>query len=286
MVEDQIVRVLVNDAGLDLADPRIAFLGDGCDHDNYIVNDRFVLRVPKSDAVGQRLETEVALLSMLSDAPISVPRPIGPLRSSAHRQPYCMYAYLPGIEGDLAERIDVKHAEQAFGQMLAYLHRIPVEQAEALGLPVEDNEIEESRMLAERRAAAIPDVVARLRRDALDAVRLRPSQKRVVIHNDLWGEHILIEPQSGRVVGVIDWADACIGDPARDYGGLLAWLGESFLVRVLDSGGIPFDEDDLARARFFASEAGVNSIALGRQMSKPRWIASGEAALKNSGAVA
>jgi len=286
MVEDQIIRQLANDAGLDLVDPSIAFLGDGCDHDNYLVDRRFVMRVPKNDAVGERLETEVAFLSLLRDAPINAPRPIGPLRSNLLRQPYCVYSYLPGIEGDLAEGIDVKHAEHAFGQMIAYLHRIPVEQAKALGLPVENDEIEESRMLAERRAAAIPDVVSGLRKDALDTVRLRPPQKRVAIHNDLWGEHILIEPQSGRVVGVIDWADACIGDPARDYGGLLAWLGESFLVHVLESGGIPFDDDDLARARFFASEAGVNSIALGRQMGKPRWIASGEAALKNSGAVA
>src|SRR5436190_18532830 len=135
MVQDQIIRTLANEAGLGLVDPPIAFLGDGCDHHNYIVDGRFVMRVPKSDAVGKRLETEVAFLSMLHDAPINVPRPIGPLHSSVLRRPYCMYGYLPGIEGDLAEHVDIKHATHALGQMIAYLHRIPVEQAEALGLP-------------------------------------------------------------------------------------------------------------------------------------------------------
>lgn len=39
-----------------------------------------------------------------------------------------------------------------------------------------------------------------------------------LIHNDLSAPHLLV--RDGRLAGVIDWADACIGDPARDY----AWL--------------------------------------------------------------
>jgi hypothetical protein len=246
MTQYELLSALANNAELDLVDPRIDFLGDGCDHDNYLVDGRFVMRVPKSDEVGQRLATEVALLSMLRDAPIDVPRPIGPLRSSVLPWPYCIYGYLEGVEGDLAKHIDIEYAVRAFGQMIAYVHQIPVQRAQSAGLLLEDD-----------------------------------AKSRVVVHNDLWGEHILIDPQSGRVTGVIDWADACIGDPARDYAGLLGWLGESFLVRVLESGGISFDDNDLERARAFTLDAGLESIALGRQMGKPRWVSSGEAALKN-----
>src|SRR5262249_24820792 len=148
--------------------------------------------------------------------------------------------YLEGVEGDIAEHIDIEHAAHVLGRMLAYMHRLPVDEVKALGVPVEGNPIEDSLELARRRAATIPDVTARLRRDALDTGGLRPAQTQVLAHNDLWGEHSLIDPQLGRVTGIIDWADACIGDPASDYGGLLAWLGESFLVRALEAGGVHF----------------------------------------------
>ena len=39
-----------------------------------------------------------------------------------------------------------------------------------------------------------------------------------VVHGDLWAEHVLVD--DGRVVGVLDWAEAKVADPADD----LAWM--------------------------------------------------------------
>ena len=38
---------------------------------------------------------------------------------------------------------------------------------------------------------------------------------------------------SGDVVGLIDWADACLGDPAYDFKFLWVWLGDEFIDRIL-----------------------------------------------------
>lgn len=39
----------------------------------------------------------------------------------------------------------------------------------------------------------------------------------MLVHGDLGPEHVLC--RDGRLIGVIDWSDACVGDPALD----LAW---------------------------------------------------------------
>ena len=38
-----------------------------------------------------------------------------------------------------------------------------------------------------------------------------------VIHGDLTEDHILLDPRRGSIAGVIDFADAAIGDPAQDF---------------------------------------------------------------------
>jgi aminoglycoside phosphotransferase (APT) family kinase protein len=53
------------------------------------------------------------------------------------------------------------------------------------------------------------------------------------IHRDLSGDaHILCDAKSDRIVGIIDWEDACIGDPAIDFTGILWDCGEAFTDKV------------------------------------------------------
>src|SRR5262249_33429869 len=118
MIRDEIVKALIKEAGAEFADAAIAFLGDGCDHDNYLIDDRFVLRIPKTEILANHLVTEIAFLSKLSGAPLNVPQPIGPLHSTALSWPHSLYPYLPGVQGDLAERVDVGHAARSLGRMI------------------------------------------------------------------------------------------------------------------------------------------------------------------------
>lgn len=62
----------------------------------------------------------------------------------------------------------------------------------------------------------------------------------VLVHRDLAPEHILVNKQ-GRVVGLIDFEDATVGDPAIDFAGLLALLGEDRTEELLTAYGRPVD---------------------------------------------
>jgi aminoglycoside phosphotransferase (APT) family kinase protein len=61
--------------------------------------------------------------------------------------------------------------------------------------------------------------------------------ERVLCHNDLGAEHVLVDPSTLTVTGVIDWTDAAIADPAAEVGRLLRDLGALRLDAVLDGLG-------------------------------------------------
>ncbi|KAE8147655.1 hypothetical protein BDV25DRAFT_159826 [Aspergillus avenaceus] len=47
----------------------------------------------------------------------------------------------------------------------------------------------------------------------------------ILVHNDIKGEHFLVNSQSGRITGILDWADIGIGNAALDIAGLVLTVG-------------------------------------------------------------
>jgi hypothetical protein len=70
---------------------------------------------------------------------------------------------------------------------LSALHRFPAEEAEELGLPHADRDVDGLRAL---RDEVLPP---------------------------LWYEHLLVDRPSGRLLAVVDWEAAALGDTARDF---------------------------------------------------------------------
>jgi aminoglycoside phosphotransferase (APT) family kinase protein len=56
----------------------------------------------------------------------------------------------------------------------------------------------------------------------------QPSKRRSLCHTDIKGEHVFVGSDGSAVTAIIDWADAEVCDPARDYAGLVIWLGPAF----------------------------------------------------------
>lgn len=59
----------------------------------------------------------------------------------------------------------------------------------------------------------------------------------LLTHNDLGAEHVLVDPASRSITGVIDWSDAARADQAAEVGRLLRDLGTDHLGAVLDGMG-------------------------------------------------
>jgi aminoglycoside 2''-phosphotransferase len=78
-----------------------------------------------------------------------------------------------------------------------------------------------------------------------------------VLHGDFKHNNIIVDPASGRLVGVIDWGNAAIGDPALDFMSLVLWRGWRFMHAVLRTYQLPLDEGFLDRVRLHSQLAAL-----------------------------
>jgi aminoglycoside 2''-phosphotransferase len=92
----------------------------------------------------------------------------------------------------------------------------------------------------------------------------------MLIHRDLASYHILHDPPSGRLAGVIDFGTAGAGDPASDWACLINTYGESFVRRM--HAIYPFDQATLDRARFLAGVLEMEWALIGVQDKDPSML--------------
>jgi aminoglycoside 2''-phosphotransferase len=151
------------------------------------------------------------------------------------------YAKLPGVPLTPAALASGASAGivVALAHCLADLHRFPVADALAIGVPDDDARwaaIEESR------DQSLPPLRQVLTAQEYERVAfwwdsfLLDERMRVyapaLCHGDLWYENILVDDAARRIIGIIDFENVSIGDPAQDFA-TLRYLGERFSAAVL-----------------------------------------------------
>ncbi|WP_141580597.1 phosphotransferase family protein [Actinomadura sp. WMMA1423] len=249
----------------------VVLLGEGEDNVAFQVDDELIVRFGKeSDAAERalRVRDEARLLGAVADvSPLPVPEP-----SFTDAEQGCLaYFKLPGlplIDADPRERsAHVGSIAGVLGEFLAALHAVPV--GRMAGLVETDDEpmavwLEESAQIY----ATIIETVPPERRPAVEAFLDTPPpdgpRELVFSHNDLGIEHVLIDPVKWAVTGVIDWSDAAITDPARDFGLLYRDLGSAALDRALDVYRHGADLGEIrVRAGFYARCGVLEDMAYG-----------------------
>jgi aminoglycoside phosphotransferase (APT) family kinase protein len=194
------------------------------------------------------------------------------------------YELLPGVAV-----FDLSHNERArvaadvgaqLGALLRTLHALPVDRVQAL---VERDDVRPEAFLAEaarnyeRVEAEVPAQERAAIARFLDEEPPAPPEQLVFSHNDLGVEHVLVDPESFAVTGVIDWADAALTDAAYDFGLLFRDLGPTGLGASLAAYG--GDGEIEPRARFFARCALLEDLAYGLDAGRPEYVANSIAAL-------
>jgi aminoglycoside phosphotransferase (APT) family kinase protein len=108
----------------------------------------------------------------------------------------------------------------------------------------------------------------------LDAAPPPPAAAPAFSHNDLGIEHVLVDPGTTTVSGVIDWSDAALADPARDFGLIHRDLGPKALDAALSAFGVQPGEDEAFRARalFHARCALLEDLAFGLDNRRPAYV--------------
>jgi aminoglycoside phosphotransferase (APT) family kinase protein len=185
---------------------RVIEIDDGYDFFVAIVDDTEVFRFPRRSSVDDALDGEIALLPLLADAlPVAVPR-----FERICREPVFFVSY-PLIDGEPL----VDEDPETVAAFLTALHGLE------LPLPREpwlDEYVERCERFARDVLPLVDQHLRPKARQLLDQAETLTGFDPVPIHGDILPEHLRC--RDGRLVGVIDWGDARIGDPALDY----AWL--------------------------------------------------------------
>lgn len=231
------------------------FNGEGLGNDVVIVNDHLVFRFAKNDRSVAALADELQVLRAIrSFVPLAIPDPLyvsrdGIAYERVRGEPLSRYRLL---ELDSAARQAI--ADQ-LGDFLRGLHSALAEGSfPATRARARYTDWVEFRRRVERSIypLCMGHQQAWLRSffdNALGDPRRLDYDPRL-IHGDLWAEHVLFDPASGRLSGIIDFGMAGLGDPATDLGHLLQIYGESFVRRIFSH--YPEAVGLLPRARFYA----------------------------------
>ena len=185
-------------------------LGSGFSNFVYELPHGHVRRVPRTPEARAACLRECRFLPRLAvHLPVSIPVPFNCNGAMTYRK-------LKGepLRPDMLQKMDMAQIAADIAAFMGALHRISVPTALHWGMPA----VSRTAQLLAAADRVLPLIPAHWRRSAL-AWReqfMEMPHPNVPIHGDLWYENILIDPQSGRVSGVLDFDAACIGDPAWD----------------------------------------------------------------------
>lgn len=237
----------------------VSELGEGDFCRAWLLEDGRVARVPKHAEADRAMAREARLLEHLAPSlPLPVPRPVyhRPEQEPAGEAPgFAVHALVPGVPltldvwETLPEPVRTALAARV-GSFLRVLHGVDVAVGAGAGLESVDHAAwmrRWVRALSPSDGPIPPGLASELRAAFTawlgeDAGRpYRPS----ILHADLSPGHVLVDPETRELTGIIDWGDAVVGDPARDFIFMYEDWGTAFLQAAL--GGYTDDPAGAAR---------------------------------------
>jgi len=234
-------------------------------HHAFEVNAEFIFRFPRGVAGKHQLAVETRLLPELAST-LSLPIPQFEFVWSGddtYDKPFAGHRKIPGtpLTAKDVKSSTAKHLAQQLGTFLSELHSFPVSQAERLRVPHSTPSQwrhEYKNLYARVQSKVFPLLwppelpkVTTFWETYLNKNEHFQFVPRL-IHRDLGIPHVLWDPTREEITGVIDWGDACVGDPAVDFAGFLNDFGIDFGLKVLDSYRIERDSTFWRRVVFYA----------------------------------
>ena len=217
----------------------LAVLGEGYDSLAVETGSGIVIRLPKRPAVAEAMAIEARLLELIGPTlPVAVPVPEWVGTSSATCPwGYVGYRKIPGTILDLTalDGVATQRLVEQVAAFLAALHAFPVQQVADLRGPEkwqDHYEAVRDRVVPQLAGLLNPaehEAVERWWREFLGAPQnwqFTPT----LVHGDIAPQHLLVD--GGTLTGVIDFGDARVGDPAVDFGGLVAYVDAGFAADV------------------------------------------------------
>jgi aminoglycoside 2''-phosphotransferase len=256
----------------ELAVSTIERMGDGWEHETYLVDDRVVFRFPRQAVGGDEFAVEErvhALVASVIGDIVGIPR-ITRWGRPSKWFPYAFAGHdvVPGVPAnDPVVRLNPALADD-IGHVLARLHAIPADMAFAAGAGTA--ELHKADLTAgldqvRRWVSDVPEIRRHVPEPCtwLDGASRAPDPYQGpprFIHDDFQMEHVLVDPATGRLSGIIDWGGG-LGDPMRDFSYVLLHGGWSFFQRALAAYDLPLDVEFVERTLFSARLGSLGWLA-------------------------
>ncbi len=256
-LDEPLAERVISEQFPDLAELPVRRWDEGWDNEVYLVGDDWVFRFPKRAGTVEWLERERQILELVARATdVAVPRfeRFGQ-PSDAFPYPYVGYRRVPGSPADEVVLDDYGALAGDLGRALSEIHAIDTklvpptpsdwenEDPEAvLHELVKDAEWVRPYLRGAIADAAEPYLRGEVRRPLFDG-------ERRFLHNDIGPDHVLVTPD-GRLSGIIDFADAMVGDPVADFIGLVCVGGYAFVEDVVALYEHPLDDTFWDRLRW------------------------------------
>lgn len=237
-----------------LAADTVEALGAGTDSAAFRVDGEWVVRFPLVPDAQRTLRTEVALLPALAPRlPVDVPCP----QHIGNRGGQLVFMAYRALEGEplsdaALDALAPAARARALDELAALLdgiRRFQIEHARAAGVSFEllkgayhaaqENLADELSGTLTRAERA---VIAH-QRATFDSVQRRPFTP-VLLHADIKPAHLLHDPATGALTGLIDWGDVSLGHGDFDLAIISAFCGPHTLRGLLER----LSDDAAARA--------------------------------------
>ncbi|MFN2566393.1 MAG: phosphotransferase family protein [Gemmatimonadaceae bacterium] len=261
-------------------------LGSGWEFDAFLTTDGWVFRFPRRADSATLFEVERRVHHLVSGVlppRIAIPRVellgqpgLGfPYRFAGHRfiEGVAADAVEEGVAADAVEPNLLSTLARDISAALGAIHSIPEHTARAAGV-VEMDAADVGRTEWLERALELAPELHGLD-PAVDQTlswvnQMSPPFARFdgplrFIHHDLSPEHLIVDSRTGKLVGILDWTDAILGDSARDFVFLVTWKGWWFAEEVLRSYPHPVDQGFRKRLRFMAQLLSVVWLATAQE---------------------
>lgn len=222
-MDERLVRDLLRDQYPDVAGGAVHRVGSGWDNVTFRVGEELAVRLPRTAAAGALLLKEQRWLPRVAAA-LPVPTPV-PLRTGAPGGGFPWpWSVVPWIAGTTADQAPPDPSQAPLlARFLAALHRPGPPDAPRnpwRGVPLASRDHRVRAAVTRVTADRPPHWRRILTRVWEDAARAPLHQGAVWLHGDLHPRNVVT--RDGRLRGVIDWGDMCVGDPATDLAA--AWM--------------------------------------------------------------
>jgi aminoglycoside phosphotransferase (APT) family kinase protein len=248
------------------------FITSGWDYDIFLLDKNFVVRIPKNNEAKKRMPIDFCLLTYLNGK-IDADIPIPILKDTKSK--IAIYKAVDGTTMSEARYKKLKpYQKNKFAKIvssfLSQLHKIPKDAVRKCRAPEKDA-IAENREVASN-SKFICSNVSRREKSTLDVFMKKRKKilKRfssTLIHGDLTSENIFIKKNFDDNLGIIDFSDAVIDDPARDFAALFSY-GDQFVRTVIRYYQGSSKQKIFERAKIYYQEMAITLLAWSIKGSK------------------